>query len=550
MRKVPIVIIGGGPVGMVLALLLDQLGVRSLIINKETESRWHPKGNTHNSRTMEHYRRLGLSKSIRSFGLPKDHPTDVGYFTSLAGFEVARIRMPCEAQKMRELENASATDQIVEPIFRCNQMYVERFLYEQIHLAKNVECKFGWECVDWQDRGDSVQVQMVEVATVRPDIIECDYLVGCDGGNSIVRRKLGIRYSGDPHQELAWAGGLTASTFLHAPDFYRKAIRRPLCWQYMVSNPRVRANFVALDGKGLFLFSTRLIAEENEKEKEVIDRRLRLCIGAEADFEHLGHFSWTAGQGLVADAYGSGRVVMAGDAVHLFTPQGGFGMNTGIDDVANLAWKLAALIQGWGGRNLLNSYSEERQPVAMRNTRAAQQMARRIGTEPVADEIEATTLAGEQARRKAAEFYMKFTETYASLGIQLGARYDSSSIIVHDGLAPPDNHDQYIPTGSPGGRAPHVWLAKNQSLFDRFGRGFTLLCLSGNENRATEFQNRAKDRGVPLDTLPVHSNDARQLYEADFALIRPDQHVAWRGNTFPGNVGGLVATVTGHHSRV
>src|SRR6516165_8378796 len=119
MRKVPIVIIGGGPVGMVLALLLDQLGVRSLIINKETESRWHPKGHTHNSRTMEHYHRLGLSKSIRSFGLPKDHPTDVGYFTSLAGFEVARIRMPCEAQKMRELENASATDQTEEIACRC-----------------------------------------------------------------------------------------------------------------------------------------------------------------------------------------------------------------------------------------------------------------------------------------------------------------------------------------------------------------------------------------------------------------------------------------------
>jgi 2-polyprenyl-6-methoxyphenol hydroxylase-like FAD-dependent oxidoreductase len=258
---------------------------------------------------------------------------------------------------------------------------------------------------------------MVDVATTQPEIIECDYLVGCDGGNSIVRRKLGIRYRGDPHQEQAWAGGLTASTFLHAPDFYRKAIRgRPLCWPYMVSNPRVRANFVALDGKGLFLFSTRLIAEdhekEKEKEKEVIDRRLRMCVGAEADFEYLGHFSWTAGQGLVADSYGSGRVVMAGDAVHLFTPQGGFGMNTGIDDAANLAWKLAALVQGWGGKNLLNSYSEERQPVAIRNTRAAQQMARRIGAEPVADEIESTTLKGEQARRKAAEFYMKFTETY------------------------------------------------------------------------------------------------------------------------------------------
>ena len=182
-------------------------------------------------------------------------------------------------------------------------MYVERFLYEQIHLAKSIECKFGWECIDWQDQGSCVRVHMVDVATGQPEIIECDYLVGCDGGNSIVRRKLGIRYHGDPHQEQAWAGGLTASTFLHAPDFYRKAIRgRPLCWQYMVSNPRVRANFVALDGKGLFLFSTRLIAEDNEKEKEVIDRRLRICVGAEVDFEYLGHFSWTAGQGLVADS--------------------------------------------------------------------------------------------------------------------------------------------------------------------------------------------------------------------------------------------------------
>ena len=142
---------------------------------------------------------------------------------------------------------------------------------------------------------------------------------------------------------------------------------------------------------------------------------------------------------------------------------------------------------------------------------------------------------------------MKFTETYGSIGIQLGARYDCSSIIAHDGLAPPDNHDQYIPTSSPGGRAPHIWLAKNQSLFDRFGRGFTLLCLTDNEGKATEFQNLAKDRGVPLDTLSVHSDDARQLYEADFTLIRPDQHVAWRGNIFPRDVDCLVSTVTGHH---
>ena len=200
-------------------------------------------------------------------------------------------------------------------------MYVERFLFDKVQAAKRIDSRFGWECVEWQDFGDRVEVQAVETATSREEIFEGEYLVGCDGGNSTVRRKLGIRYSGEPAREQLWAGGLTASTFLRAPEFYRKAIHGPLCWQYFVANPRVQANFVALDGKELFLFSTRLLLRDGEKEADVIDRRLKLCIGVDAEFEYIGHFSWTAGQGLVADSYGAGRAVMAGDAVHLFTPK-------------------------------------------------------------------------------------------------------------------------------------------------------------------------------------------------------------------------------------
>ena len=175
---------------------------------------------------MEHYRRLGLAEQIRTFGLPADHPTDVGYFTTLAGIEVARLRMPSEAEKMQAVQRAEPADQIVEPIFRCNQMYVERFLFDKVQAAKHIDSRFGWECVEWQDFGDRVEVRAVETATSREEIFEGEYLVGCDGGNSTVRRKLGIRYSGEPAREQLWAGGLTASTFLRAPEFYHKAISR------------------------------------------------------------------------------------------------------------------------------------------------------------------------------------------------------------------------------------------------------------------------------------------------------------------------------------
>ena len=545
----PVAVVGAGPVGMNLCLHLARLGVQSMLIERESGPRRHPKGNTHNSRTMEHYRRLGLAREMRKLGLPPDHPTDVGYFTTLAGYELARLPMPSEAQKLEQVRKASPTDQIVEPIFRCNQMYVEQFLFEKIQSNPLIDCRFGWEFVDWYDSPEGVEVTLVDESghqlTAR-----CDYLIGCDGGPSLVRKKLGIKFAGEAYREQAYAGGLTASTFIRAPELYQGIVRRP-CFQYGIVNHLVRGNIVSLDGREHFAFNTRLRPRDGESEKDTILRQFKICVGTDCAAEYIAHFMWTAGQGLVADGYGGGRVFMAGDAVHLFTPQGGFGMNTGIDDAVNLAWKLAAVLQGWGGPALLSSYETERRPIAIRNTRAAQTLARQIGEVPIAETMLDDSAAGQQGRDAAGAVLARFTEEYASIGIQLGVRYDHSEIMVSDGQAPPDLYDRYLPTASPGGRAPNVWLAPERPIFDVFGRGFTFVVfVDGQHDAGGSVAEAARTRNIPLEVVHVPSDPARDLYAADYALIRPDLHVAWRGDQVPPSGDALWNVLLGGHAQV
>jgi hypothetical protein len=259
-----------------------------------------------------------------------------------------------------------------------------------------------------------------------------------------------------------------------------------------------------------------------------------MCVGLSCPAEYIGHFMWAAGQGLVADGYGGGRVFLCGDAVHLFTPQGGFGMNTGVDDAVNLAWKLAAVVQGWGGPALLKSYEQERRPIAIRNTRAAQSLARQLGDVPIAESILEDSASGQQARQAARTVLAHFTEEFGSIGIQLGARYDHSDIVISDGQAQPDHYDRYLPTASPGGRAPNVWLEPGRSIFDVLGQGFTLLAMTGRPSTESQWVAEVvKSRKIPLQLVHVPASPAHDLYGADYALIRPNLHVAWRGNAEP-----------------
>src|SRR5262245_59620058 len=547
MKSVPVCIVGGGPVGMNLALNLDALGVRSILVNTDKEAVSQPRGSTQNARTMEHYRRLGLAPGIRKLGLPPDYPTDVTYSTRINGWELARISMPSESEKMRRVRAASTTEQVPEPLLRCNQMYVEKDVLEHLKTLAGVELRFGWRCVGWVERPDGVADEIQDIDSGAREQIACLYLVGCDGGQSLVRRKLDIRYSDDAgNRPQANAGGMMVSTHVYCPAFFQLFSHKP-GWQHWTVNASIRTNMVVLNGRDELILLSQLPSPDHKPDDASIGQRFVAAVGQPLEFKMIAHWTWTPGRAFVADSYGRGRIVLAGDSVHLFTPTGGFGMNTGIDDAANLGWKLAALVQGWGGPRLLASYETERRPIGFRNTGMAKHFFRTVSSIPVPSEIEEDSPRGALAREQTGRILQTLTEEFASIGIQLGARYNNSPIVVADGTDPPsDDPFKYVPTACPGGRAPHAWMRDRTSLFDHFGPGFTLLLLPGRADDGEALAAAAANKNIPLRRQRVDMPEVRDLYGAGLALIRPDQHVAWRGERSPPAADAVLGTTVGH----
>lgn len=547
-RQIPVAIVGGGPVGLVLALLLDKHGVSSVLFNTEETTRWHPKGSSQGARTMEHFRRLGIADKVRALGLPADHPTDVIYFTRFGGWELARLPMPSAAEKIKVVAAASKTNQVPEPLHRANQMYVEKFLLEHVRTRPNIVVRFGWRVEDFIDDGKAVTLYAIRENDGTRETWRSAYLVGCDGGQGMVRRALGIRYAGQSLQQ-AYMGGRMFSTHVRVPTLARDFLRKDLGFQYWVVNPELRTTITSVNGADEFMFWTRAKDENAEADDRVVANAMRRSTNSNIAVEVLAHHPWTAGMALVAERYGAGRVFLAGDSVHLFTPTGGFGMNTGIDDAANLAWKLAAMVQGWGGSDLLASYEAERKPIAVRNTGAARQLSKNIGDIAIPPAIEQDSPAGEQARRELGAVLSTCGEQYGSIGVQLGARYDGSPIVAENGAPPSDDFINYTPSSIPGGRAPHFWMDDGRgfgsSLFDRLGPGFTLLRLGGEAPAASALTEAAAQAAIPFKIIDCPDDEARDLYGYDLALIRPDQHVAWRGNAVTSDADRLWARVTG-----
>jgi 2-polyprenyl-6-methoxyphenol hydroxylase-like FAD-dependent oxidoreductase len=556
----PVAIVGGGPVGLVLALLLDFHGVQCTIFNTEPHSRWHPKGNGQNARTMEIYRRLGFSDEVRRLGLPGDHPFDQAYFTRLNAHEIYRFPMPTRDERIAMRRQMPVTDQLPEPMFHVNQMYVERFLLERVRKLASVDVRFGWE-VDWFTQ-DETGVRLHARRNDATDEIICSaaYAVACDGGRSFIRKTLGIGYEGDVQKKDAYWAGQFFSIYMRIPDLY-KFVGHRRAWMYWAVNPDPHTRGVIFTLNGVDEFMMLIKPERGRTDVDVaqVADWVKRTIGADIPVEIIAYHPWSAGQALVAERYKAGRIFIAGDAAHLFTPTGGFGMNTGIDDSSNLAWKLAAVLQGWGGPQLLDSYEAERKPIGYRNTGASRKYASRMHDAVVPDEVEADGPTGDAARAAASKLtYVRYNhfnrdEDKDAVGVQIGGRYDGSPIIVADGEPPedvfPDTYDLYAPTGLPGGRAPHLWLDDERqmgsSLFDRLGHGFTLLRLNASAETATVEQ-AASARGIPLTILDVTLPEARALYGCDLALIRPDQYIAWRGDRLPNDLDALLARLTGH----
>ena len=563
MKRTSVLIAGGGPAGLILAIELGRRGVRAILLEDDPGPLDFPKANATTSRTMEHYRRLGFSQEIRALGLPRDYPQDIAYFTRYAKHELARVRWPSRAEAAAAREDAHSRWPTPEPLHRTQQMYIEPVLKRQAERWPSVELRFGWRLVSLGSSADGVSAVAEQLATGRRETLHADYLAGCDGARSAVRERLGIRYGGRSGETRDFMGGRMLAVYFRAPGLYRE-LGAERAWQYWAMSRGCRGLLIAIDGER-FVYHAQL--PEGVKGSDALGLEwLFRSFGREFALELYGSAEWTAGFTLVADRYtdAHNRVFLVGDAAHLFTPTGGQGYNTTVDDAANLGWKLAAACRGWGGAGLLATYEAERKPVGHRNTGFARAMADSIGRIPVPENIEDDTPEGARARAELGPKLARHCNTEFDIpGIHFGVFYGTSAIVSGDGTEPPaDDWHRYTPHATPGARAPHLWVGEGVSIFDRFHRDFTLLRLGASAGTdagagagtaagtgigadARALTDAAARRGIPLGVLDVPGTDARDLYARDYVLIRPDHHIAWRGNALPEDAGALLDRLTG-----
>jgi 2-polyprenyl-6-methoxyphenol hydroxylase-like FAD-dependent oxidoreductase len=505
-------IVGGGPVGLSAAIELAWRGVPAMLINDRLETTQHPKCNNTNARSMEHFRRLGIAQELRAEGLPADVERASAYVTRFCGYEFGRLPRPYSDWPTPEIPNT------------VSQIVLERVLQRQEGLS----IQFGWKLVAFTLLDDGVLAEVESVTTGKRRRIRARTLLGIDGASSTVRRALGFGMIGDDGTEYrAFMGGTMLSSFIRAPKLMAASGRKPTHMTWII-NADMRAMMFTQDGRDLWVVHYQVPPGVDWR---AVDAKATIAamLGADVEFDIISGGPWTGGLALVAEHYQSGPVFLAGDSAHLFTPLGGLGMNTGIGDVMNLGWKIAAVHEGWAGPNLLDSYEIERHPIGVRNSRLGVQCTKVMDGWTVPPNLEAKDAAAAQVRARFGARVMEDDRPqYLTVGIQLGERYETSPIICHDETpGPPDRWDTYTPLDRPGARAPHFWLAPGRAAYDEFGRGFTLLDFGAAE-AASRLASAASTRKLPLKVLRLEAPG--QLYQTKLVLVRPDHHIAWHGN--------------------
>jgi 2-polyprenyl-6-methoxyphenol hydroxylase-like FAD-dependent oxidoreductase len=400
-----VLIVGGGPCGLMLANELGRRGVSAIMIDEKPGTAFNPQANATQARSMEHYRRLGFADEIRQAGLPADYPTDVAYFTRYMGYELARFQLPSSGRATELIKGLSGSWSAAELPHRVSQKYVEAVLLRHAKRLPGVQLHYGHRLINYVERDDGIIGEIESVDDGRRISVHADFLVGADGPRSVVRQSLGISYGGLTGTQRDFMGGRMLAVYLRSPDFYA-SVPHPKAWMYNCFNRDRRAFLASVNGRDEFAFHTQLRPGEDESAITVNKARVafqRAC-GAPIECEVLSFLSWTAGHALIADRMQRGRVFLGGDAAHLFTPTGGLGYNTAIEDAVNLGWKLAHVIKGVSPAALLDSYEIERRPVALRNTEYARRFADSLGLYAAAPEIEDDTEAGSEARRAAGAY--------------------------------------------------------------------------------------------------------------------------------------------------
>jgi len=542
-----VLIIGGGPVGLTLALCLSQQGIASIIVNERTGTTTHPKLDVVNCRSMEIYRQLGLAERIRDAGNPRDANQFSAFAASASGpfYTVMADRhwiyQPVTAANaaIRSCNDGSLP---LETMQRIAQMHLEPVLLEAARADRNVDVRFGQRLFGFEQDAAGVSALVHDVATGDPLQIRADYMVGCDGPNSRVRNFLNIDYDGT--RDLL---GELFIIHVRSDDIAALFPNREPYWHTWLARPGFSGLLVSPDAGRNDYVIHRPYAPRGD---ETLDGIVAAAIGTKVRYEIVQSSGWRP-QFLVAGSYGRGRVWMAGDSVHQYMPTGGLGMNTGIAEAHNLAWKLAARLHGWGGDRLVASYGEERLPIARRNRDHVKTNAAAVFESqfPKTDALLDDTPAGAANRAEmAAVFEAKVSRLYECMGIEIGYRYVGSRVVVADAdPAPRYESLTYLPTTWAGARLPSGFRDDGTAVFDLLdARGFTLLVCGDDRSADIDaLQRVAAKVGLPLRTVCLTEPHLARIYERKYILVRPDQHVAWRGDALPSDPHALLDTVRG-----
>lgn len=538
-----VLVVGAGPVGLTLAMDFALRGIR--VVVAELRHRGEApsvKCNHVAARSMEIFRRLGVAQKLRNAGLPPDYPNDIAYRTSFVGAELTRIPIPCRRDRYVAKDGPDGWWPTPEPPHRINQIFLEPILFEHAAAMANVTMLNRTSIDGFLQDADGVTATARDLETGETYRIASRFLVGCDGGRSEIRRAIGATLSGDAVVQRV------QSTYIRAPGLIG-LLKVPPAWGTFSLNPKRSGNVYAIDGRETWLVHNYL--REAEADFDSIDRdwAIRAILGVGPDFEYevLTKEDWF-GRRLVADRFRDRRVFICGDAAHIWVPYAGYGMNAGIADAMDLSWTLSAHLNGWAGDGILDVYERERLPITEQVSHFAMNHAHAMAKQRsgVPGNIEAEGAEGDNVRAAVGKSaYDLNVQQYCCAGLNFGYYYTGSPIIAYDGETPPPyTMSTFTPSTVPGCRVPHLWLRDGRSLYDALGPEYTLMRFDPAID-VSALTNAARLRNVPLVVLDVDAPEAHGLYREKLVLSRPDQHVAWRGNTLPADALALVERIRG-----
>ena len=534
MEQVDVLVIGAGPVGLTLALDFAWRGRKATVIERDagTAVELLAKAGTLNERTMEFCRRWGIAEEVANSGFPHDYPRDTVYCTSLTGHFIGRDAMPATKDRGTPLFGP-------EMLRKCGQFLFDPILVNAIKRTGLGDLRYNTEFRELTQDATGVTVTVVDTATGATRNLRANYVVACDGAGSRVRKQLNIGLAVRPMD-------YSISVMLRI-DQLERFHRFGRCERFMFMGPSgTWANITAVDGLGLWRMTLLGYDERIHPDQIDLVSPIKKAFGRDdIPFEMIRALPWWRAQSF-ADTFRVGRVLLAGDACHTTSPTGGHGLNTGIGDSITLSWMLDALLSGWGGPALLDAYTIERRPVATRNTSSSTDNYNAWADKSGCARILDNTPEAEATRRNiGARISTALKQEWQSHGIGMGYRYEGSPIVVPDGTPePPDPVSDYVQTARPGHRAPHAWLPDGRSTIDLFGTGFVLLRFDAALDVAA-IVTCADGIGLPFSVVDIIQDEIAALYRKPLVLVRPDGHVAWRGDVLPSDIAGLLDHVRG-----